>query len=621
MDAIAATDQERPQAAGDGARLPAAGAQGIRPVLPVILPVIFAGLVAVAAALLAFATSDPTPAMLGGVAALLLASSFAEAFPVPLEPAGYVSLTAVFIVGAAVTFGWAPAVLIAFVTGVAVELLQRKPFVRVAYNSCLYAVAGAAAGLAIAVAPQRDAVEILLLEVLVGGLAFYAVNVLLATAAIARWAGQPLLPLLGRNAAENAAPFAIMASVSLMLAVLWQQSPVLIGALIGPLVAVALYQRSVHNAINAMRLALTDAQTGLGNKRQFDELLQRSLDRADETGEPLTLCLIDLDDFKAVNDTHGHPAGDRVLGQVAARLRRGGESFRLGGDEFAILLPGRTAEEGREVAEAVARRIGEAEYDHGGAVSISVGVASYPASGVGRAELVRVADRALYSAKGRGKARVHVYRPDEKLSTASQAPLLAGRAAGLRAAASAAHTVIERDVHIGAHSHNVGELGGRLAQRLGLDPELIELIRVAGGLHDIGKLLVPEDILHKPGPLTPAERSIVERHSEIGQRMLETLGLEPIATWVRHHHERWDGGGYPSRTAGEEIPLPSRILLVADAYDTMTTDRVYRTKVTPAEALAEIERSAGTQFDPAVVAALRDELAETSLALAVPATA
>jgi diguanylate cyclase (GGDEF)-like protein/putative nucleotidyltransferase with HDIG domain len=623
MDATAASDQKRTPPGGDVPRLPAAGAHGIGRVVPVVVPVIVAGLVAVGAALVAFVTSDPTPAMLGGVAALLVASSFAEAFPVPLEPAGYVSLTAVFIVGAAVTYGWAPAVLIAFLTGAAVELLQRKPFVRIAYNSCLYAVAGAASGLAVAAAPHRDAVEILLLDVLVGAIAFYAVNVFLATAVIARWAGEPLLPLLGRNAVENAAPFAIMASVSLMLAVLWQQSPLLMGALIGPLVAVALYQRSVHNAMRAMRLALTDAQTGLGNKRHFEELLQRYLDRAEETGEPLTLCLIDLDDFKTINDTYGHPAGDRVLAQVAARLRRGGESFRLGGDEFAILLPGRTTEEGREVAEAVSRRITEAKYDHGGAVSISIGVASYPSEGVVRAELVRVADKALYSAKGHGKARVHVHRPDGNIATTPPAhgPVLAGRVAGLRAAASAAHAVIERDVNIGTHSHNVGELAARIAQRLGLDAEQVELVRVAGGLHDIGKLLVPEDIVHKPGPLTPAERSIVERHSEIGQRMLEALGLEPIATWVHHHHERWDGEGYPAGLAGEEIPLPSRILFVADAFDTMTNDRVYRTKVTRAEALAEIEGCSGTQFDPAVVAALREELGDTPLELVLPASA
>ena len=192
---------------------------------------------------------------------------------------------------------------------------------------------------------------------------------------------------------------------------LGHQSPLLIGALVGPLVAVALYQRSVHRAMRAMRLALTDPQTGLGNKRHFEELLQRYLDRADSDGTPVTLCLIDLDDFKTINDTYGHVAGDRALAQVAARLRRGGESFRVGGDEFALLLPGRTTEEGRTAAEALCQRVADARYDHGGAVSISIGVATYPSEGVERTDLVRVADKALYSAKGHGKARVHVYSP------------------------------------------------------------------------------------------------------------------------------------------------------------------------------------------------------------------
>ena len=156
---------------------------------------------------------------------------------------------------------------------------------------------------------------------------------------------------------------------------------------------------------------------------------------------------------------------------------------------------------------------------------------------------------------------------------------------------------------------------------MNLDGEEIELIRVAGNLHDIGKLLIPEDILHKPGALTPTERSVVERHSEIGCRMLEALSLGPIATWVLHHHERFDGDGYPDGLSGEAIPLPARILFVADAYDTMTSDRIYRQKMTRSEAFAELDRCSGTQFDPAVVGALKEELADTELELVLPASA
>ncbi len=607
--------------ATDVPRLPEAGSQVSARVLPLVIPVALGGVFVLVAALWSFVDSDPTLAVFGGLLALLVASCFAEAFPVPLEPAGSASLTAVFIVGVAVIYGWAPATLVAFLTCVIVDLFQRKPLVRIAYNASMYALAAAAAGQAIEAIPESDTLGSLLLRVLVAATVFYGVNMLLTSAVIARWAGEPLPPLLVRNLVDNAVPYAIMASVSLMLAVIWDTSPLLLGALFGPLVAIALYQRSVHRAMRAMRLALTDPQTGLGNKRHFEELLQRYLDRADSEGSPVTLCLIDLDDFKTINDTYGHVAGDRALAQVAARLRRGGESFRIGGDEFALLLPGRTTEEGRVAAEALCQRIADARYDHGGAVSISIGVATYPSEGVERTDLVRVSDKALYSAKGHGKARVHVYSPDGRMPSIPPARTLAGRAAGIHQAASAAHAVVARDVYIGSHSHNVGELAVRLALRLGLDGEEAELIRVAGSLHDIGKLLIPEEILHKPGSLTPAERSVVERHSEIGCRMLESLGLEPIATWVLHHHERFDGDGYPDGLVGEEIPLPARILFVADAYDTITTDRVYRQKMTRSEALAEIERCSGTQFDPAVVNALREELADTELELVLPASA
>jgi diguanylate cyclase (GGDEF)-like protein/putative nucleotidyltransferase with HDIG domain len=602
------------------ARLPSPGAGRMKRVLPVAAPVIAAGAVAAVMAAVSLAADGVDAALVGGLLTLLIASAVAEAFPVPLEPAGAVTLGAVFVVGAAVTYGWEAAALFAFATGL-VDLVERKPPIRVAYNGANYALSGLAAGLAAGLGAHGPPIVALTLEVLAAAIAFNVVNIALNGVVIARWTGDRFVAVVRESTRTTWAPIAIMASVSLMLAVLWRQSPLLVGALIGPLIAIALYQRSVHKAMAAMRLALTDAQTGLGNKRHFEELLQRYLDRADATGEPLTLCLIDLDDFKTINDTYGHPAGDRVLAHVAARLRRGGESFRLGGDEFAILLPDRRTAEGRRIAEAVSRRIREAKYDHGGAVSVSIGVATYPSEGMSRAELVRVADEALYSAKGRGKARVHVHRADRNAGFASRAPVLTDRVAGGRAAAAGGQALVGHDVSVGAHSRNVGELAARLADRLDMDARDVELVRVAGHLHDVGKLLVPEGLLDKPGPLTPAERSIVERHAETGRLMLEAVGLDPIATWVHHHHERWDGDGYPAGLARKEIPLPSRILFVADAFDTMTTDRVYRAKVTRAEALAEIERCAGTQFDPAVVVALREELEAAPLELVLPASA
>jgi putative two-component system response regulator len=219
-----------------------------------------------------------------------------------------------------------------------------------------------------------------------------------------------------------------------------------------------------------------------------------------------------------------------------------------------------------------------------------------------------VADSALYLAKEHGKGRVRAYRPD-LLELAELRRLAEGpdRAARLRAAASLAHAVDARDAYTGSHSYMVGELAARVASRMGLDGEQIELARLAGSLHDLGKLAIPEEILRKPGPLNEAERLVLERHPQIGFRMLDSLGVEPVASWVLHHHERWDGDGYPDRLGGERIPLGSRILLVADAYDAMTTDRIYRSRLSHDRAMAELERCSGTQFDPDVVAAFRIE--------------
>jgi diguanylate cyclase (GGDEF)-like protein/putative nucleotidyltransferase with HDIG domain len=402
-----------------------------------------------------------------------------------------------------------------------------------------------------------------------------------------------------------------MASVSLMLAVLWERSPLLAIALVGPLVAIALYQRSVYSALRAMRLALTDPLTGLGNHRHFHERLQRDLDKAQSEGFALTLLLLDIDNFKQVNDRFGHPVGDGVLAQLATRLRQGGEAFRLGGDEFALLLPRRDEYEGLSIAKSIIDRVGDTELEHGGKVSISAGIATYPQHGVERSELVRVADSALYLAKEHGKNCARVYRPD-LLELAELRRLAEGpdRAARLRAAASLAHAVDVRDAYTGSHSYMVGEIAGRVARRMGLESEDIELTRLAGSLHDLGKLAIPEEILRKPGPLNEAERLVLERHPQIGFRMLDSLGVEPVATWVLHHHERWDGRGYPDKLGEDQIPLGSRILFVADAYDAMTSERVYRRRLSHDSAIDELERCAGTQFDPHVVAAFKAEFDE-----------
>jgi putative nucleotidyltransferase with HDIG domain len=237
-------------------------------------------------------------------------------------------------------------------------------------------------------------------------------------------------------------------------------------------------------------------------------------------------------------------------------------------------------------------------------------VATSPAHAGERGELIRLADSALYWAKEYGKNRVRGYRPDV-IELAELKRLASGpdRAARFRAAASLARAVDARDAYTGSHSQRVAELAARTARRLGLPDEDVELTRLAASLHDLGKLAIPEEILRKPGPLTEPERMVLERHPQIGFRMLESLGVDPVADWVLHHHERWDGTGYPDRLPGERIPLGARIIFVADAYDAMTSERVYRRRVASEQAIAELQRCAGSQFDPDVVDAFAAELA------------
>ena len=315
-----------------------------------------------------------------------------------------------------------------------------------------------------------------------------------------------------------------------------------------------------------------------------------------------------------------HPTGHRArahdglasarLSRLATRLRQTGEAFRLGGDEFALLLPDYDENSALTAAASVVERIAALELEQIGSVTVSVGVATSPAHAGDRDELVRLADSALYWAKEYGKNRVRAYRPDV-IELAELKRLASGpdRAARFRAAASLARAVDARDVYTGSHSQRVAELAARTARRLGLPEEEVELTRLAASLHDLGKLAIPEEILRKPGPLTEPERMVLERHPQIGFRMLESLGVDPVADWVLHHHERWDGSGYPDGLPGDQIPLGARIIFVADAYDAMTSERVYRRRVLTEQAVAELRRCAGTQFDPEIVDALADELA------------
>ncbi|HEX7083576.1 MAG TPA: diguanylate cyclase [Gaiellaceae bacterium] len=564
---------------------------------------------AYAAAAVSFARAPGDAMTIAGVAAFLAASAFAERFPVPLEgtDANGVSLGFVFAVAGLVLFGWGPGTFLYATAPTLVGLAQRKPAIRTVFNAGVFGLVGTVAAAILTRFPGGGIVDELI-RVALAAATLYAVNLVLVSAAIAASGSGGVVDLIRSNARWTLLPFLMMASTALMLVVLWQRTPYLFVSLLGPLLAISLYQRSTHRALDAVRLSLTDPLTGLGNHRHFHERLQRELSATDD-GTPISLCLLDVDDFKRINDGYGHPAGDRVLSHVAARLRQGGEAFRLGGDEFAILLPGVDEEGALTIARSIVARAAEGEFEDVGGITVSAGVATFPHHGRERDSLIRLADGALYWAKDHGKNQVRLARADSThLTELRRHAAAAEHGTGLRAGASLAHAVDRRDGYPGSHSERVADLAERIAEQLGLADEQLELVRLAGRLHDVGKLAIPEELLRKPGPLTYAERAVLERHPQLGHRILVSLGLEQVADVVLHHHERWDGGGYPGGLSRNEIPLASRIVLAADAFDAITSDRPYAGARSAFEAQREIERCAGTQLDPEVVEAVLSAL-------------
>jgi len=579
-------------------------------VLAIVVPVVVAGVGALGFAAYQYAVTTHSAAEAAGLIGLFASVAVAERFPVPVEgmDSGGVTLGFVFSVASIILLGWPAGVIIAAGGTTVTFLLMRKPPLRIAYNGSMFALSALVAGLAVEHL-HGNSTGMLVARVVLCALLYEVVNLVLISAVLSADSGRSFFLIARENIRQTTAPFALMASASLTLVVLWQRDPWLSIALVGPVLAIALYQRSTFKAIRAMRLALTDPLTGLGNHRSFHERLQRELVGAEAEGTSLALCLVDLDDFKTINDRCGHPAGDIVLSQVASRLRQGGESFRLGGDEFAVLLPRHDEQQAAGVARSIVERVAAVRVEGVGSVTVSAGVATYPTQGSGRDELIRLADSALYWAKEDGKNRVRAYAAESILrANLEQIADTPDRAAQYRAAESLAKAVDERDAYTGSHSQRVGEYSARIARRLGADEPAVELTRLAGNLHDLGKLAIPEDVLRKPDDLSEVERLMLERHPQIGYRMLESLGVQPVADWVLHHHERWDGAGYPNRLARDQIPLGARIIFVADAYDAMTSDRAYQPAIPQQDALAELERCAGTQFDPAVVKALAEEL-------------
>ncbi len=380
-------------------------------------------------------------------------------------------------------------------------------------------------------------------------------------------------------------------------------------------------------AINGISASLADTHdratfdrlTGVTNRQTLLAHLYAELERATRYERPLCVAFIDIDNFKSVNDTYGHAAGDVVLRGVAQtiseNLRSSDLIGRYGGEEFMLILTETNVEEGAALSEKLRTLVERARYPIQGntvmTVTISIGVAGGVGQQLRMENLVRDADAAMYSAKSLGRNQTYIFEEPDDDARVPRAPVSeAGRARALevgrlaRNAATAALTSVLAPLpHYGGQpSALIAAIVVAMARQLQLPESDVERIRVAALLHDVGKVAVPAEILDKPAALSPAEWRTVVQHPRLGQVILEhAAALRDAVPIILHHHERYAGHGYPYGLRAKEIPLGARIVAIADAYDAMISDRPYRRAISHQAAIAELREHAGTQFDPELV--------------------
>lgn len=381
----------------------------------------------------------------------------------------------------------------------------------------------------------------------------------------------------------------------------------------------AAFRRMGERLADTWQLATIDPLCGIPNRQTLLARLDEELARAARYKRPLSVVLVDIDHFKRLNDSHGHDAGDRVLHELAqlfsGSLRSVDIVGRYGGEEFLLILPETDADAAAAIAEKLRWTVGSREVvladGERASVTLSAGVAGGPGELLKLDVLVRDADAALYSAKALGRNQVYVFRETGDEGTVRRAPIDpaarrravdVGREAMIAAQDALLRTLAGREAWAGKPSTLIAEASVEVAQALGLPDGELERIRTASLLHDLGKLAIPDEILQKPGDLDEPEWRIVAEHPKIGQIVLEQAGaLRDAAIIVLHHHEWFDGRGYPLGLAGNDIPIGARIVSIADAYEAMVAGRPYRAAIGHEAALAELRRHAGLQFDPELV--------------------
>jgi diguanylate cyclase (GGDEF)-like protein/putative nucleotidyltransferase with HDIG domain len=423
---------------------------------------------------------------------------------------------------------------------------------------------------------------------------------------------------LNAVAARRAALARTLALVCSALALLGLAAAALLGpvalALSGVAGALGALCVLAHDHFRRHELALLtdrarrDPLTGLLNRRGFEEGFDAELERARRSGSSLSVVVGDLDRFKRVNDALGHPAGDAALVRSARILTSGKRRFdsaaRIGGDEFALLAADSDDHGAYVLAERVRGVLHDEFASDRPALTISFGVATFPLHGQSADSLLRAADQALYAAKTLGS--------DRTVISSAEVPGILERghggggngAVGLDALLSLAEALDVRETGSATHCRRVGRLAELTARELGLAPDAVERVRLAGILHDVGRVALPDALLKKSGPLTDDEWALVRSHPEVGARMVATTRHDDISSWVLLHHERPDGRGYPEGRRAGNVPLEAAIVGVADAYEAMTSERPHRPALDAEAAAAELRGHAGSQFPAEVVEAL-----------------
>ena len=402
---------------------------------------------------------------------------------------------------------------------------------------------------------------------------------------------------------------------------------------------------ALHNAFVFQKMqqqAITDGLTGIKTRRFFGEALQSEWKRASRSGRPFSVVLIDLDKFKQINDTLGHLEGDLVLARVGRILeqksRHSNIVARYGGDEFVILMPETSVEQAQILSERLRLWIATDPMLNERQVTGSFGVAAFPQHGSSAEDILRLADMGMYNSKRCGGNRVSV--PDDfaredsfvsnkqlvstymqgflqrqQMGPESEEELVAalaklgelvgdnGRADAMLEAVSTLNQAAEaREVCATGHGEAVAKLAEDIGRELTIPPDELMNVIQAARLHDVGKILLPEGILNKTQPLSDEDRALIRLHPQLSEAIISTIpGCASVAQMARHHHERFDGTGYPDGLQGEQIPIGSRIIAVAEAFSNITIERPYADRRTPAQAMGELEELSGTQFDGLVV--------------------